>query len=425
MIVLPAFLLYLLFVLSWFLHLPARYPILAGVRFDLVLVLLIAALSLLSRRSPDSPSLDLRTSRILLILILYIVLTIPFVEWPGSVVKNGLERFLKGVVFYFFTVQLLNTENRLRLFISVFISTQLFRALEPLYLHFTEGYWGDTASMANWETLDRLSGSPHDIINPNGLAFVILTVIPFLYFLSRLSAAHRVTAAALIPVLVYELLLTGSRSGVLGLLTIAITACLKSKHKVIFAAVLSVAALFAFSQLSSDQWDRMISLIDPSAKNAATAETRISEVLADLQVALRRPLFGHGLGTSLEANYNLRAEAVLSHNLYAEVFQEIGLVGLAIFLAFVLSLFRNFSMARITLETYTLEDSYMHHLIIGMQVWLYMNIIFSLASYGLSGYQWYLFAGLSVVSGRLAHDLRRSNGLPPISVSPAVGRRPS
>jgi hypothetical protein len=36
-----------------------------------------------------------------------------------------------------------------------------------------------------------------------------------------------------------------------------------------------------------------------------------------------------------------------------------------------------------------------------MEVWLAMNVVFSLVSYGLSSYEWYLFGGLSVVLRRL------------------------
>ena len=45
-----AFCLYLVFVVSWFLHGAARYPVLGQIRFDLLLAALITLLILLSRR---------------------------------------------------------------------------------------------------------------------------------------------------------------------------------------------------------------------------------------------------------------------------------------------------------------------------------------------------------------------------------------
>lgn len=127
------------------------------------------------------------TNKYLTILIIYAILTIPFVQWPGSVIKYGIEGFIKAVVFYYFTVTFVNSEKKLKLLVFVFIACQTFRIVKPLYLHVAEGYWGSAASMAGWERLDRLSGAPHDIVNPNGLAFIIVSVIPFYYFLTQVS----------------------------------------------------------------------------------------------------------------------------------------------------------------------------------------------------------------------------------------------
>ncbi len=417
---LPAFLLYLLFVVSWFLRLTVRVPVLATIRLDLVLVVAITVFVLLSPR-PSRPSpMHPITSR-LLILILFIIVTIPFVEWPGSVVKNGTESFLKAVIFYYFTVKLLNTEKRLGAFLTVFVSTQLFRILEPLYLHLTEGYWGDAAFMRDAETLERLAGSPYDIINPNGLAFVILTVIPFLYFLWRLSMRFKILAAILTPIAVYALVLTGSRSGMVGLFAIAVTICLQSRRRLLAVMLFLGVTLLALPYLSPNHWDRFISLVDSQARNAATAEGRITGVLDDLEVAMNRPFFGHGLGTSREANGHFRGVYQLSHNLYTEVAQELGFIGLAIFLSFMLSVIRSFSKTRVNMEVYGVDDRRLYLLLITIQIWLYTSIVFSLASYGLSSYLWYLLAGLCAVFQRLAekHQMKIRQ---PMS-SPDTGHR--
>ena len=118
------------------------------------------------------------------ILLVYAVVTIPLVEWPGSAIRNGIPELIKAVVFYYFTVAFVRTEADLQKLVFVFVACQLLRVLEPLYLNLTEDYWGSFASMDNWEYLDRLSGAPNDVVNPNGLAFIICTVLPFLYFLA-------------------------------------------------------------------------------------------------------------------------------------------------------------------------------------------------------------------------------------------------
>jgi O-antigen ligase len=396
--------LYLAFIVSWFLHAAFRVPILGAVRIDLVLAGLITALILLgSRDSSPSPSGN-RSRFFLAVLVLYVILTVPFVQWPGSVIKAGLPNFLKAVVFYFFTAQLVSSQRRLRILITVFVLAQTLRVLEPLYLHLTQGYWGSFASMANWETMNRLAGAPSDVINPNGLAFVILTVLPFWHYLAGAHAAAATAYAAVLPASLYALVLTGSRSGFLGLAVVVFGIWLKSRRKILLAAVLSLGVLMALPHVESDTADRFLSIFSANTRNAATAQSRWDGVRKDLAVAMRRPLFGHGLGTSLEANANYRATALPSHNLYAEAAQEIGFIGLGLFLAMLgsmcLSLFGTLRLLRARGAS-----PFVTRVANGMQVWLAMNILFSFASYGLSGYEWYLMAGLTDSIHRLSFEV--------------------
>ena len=183
-----AFLLYLLFIVSWFTHLASRIPMLGVVRFDFILILILSIFAIFLSNDEDEKSSNIivesksRSKTIdnyLKIIIVYSIVTIPFVEWPGSVLHHGLIQFIKAVVFYFFTIKFVTTEKKLKIFMAVFLCIQTFRVLEPLYLHVTTGYWGSAAYMGGAEFMQRLSGAPYDIVNPNGLAFVIVSVIPF------------------------------------------------------------------------------------------------------------------------------------------------------------------------------------------------------------------------------------------------------
>ena len=390
--------LYLLFVISWFLHLGSRVPILGAIRIDLILVCVLAALALASRPKERAPVTT--TDKLLRVLILYAVLTIPFVEWPGSVVRHGIAEFVKAVVFYYFTVAFVRTEGDLKKFTAVFLACQLFRVMEPLYLHLTEGYWGNYAYMANKEWLARLSGAPSDVINPNGLAFVICTILPFLYFLQRLSWVNRLAFLCFTPACLYALALTGSRSGFVGLMVIFLAILVKSRQRVLIGVTGVILLVFGFTFLTEDQQDRYLSLFGAGEKNVITAEGRIEGVKSNFRVSFRRPIFGHGLGTSLETNANFGHSAQRAHNLFAELAQELGYVGLVIFLLFMKSLFTGFSECKRRYVSVQ-GEGFLPRLVDSMQVWLWMNVFASLATYGLSDYQWYLFGGFLVVLKRL------------------------
>lgn len=250
--------------------------------------------------------------------------------------------------------------------------------------------------------MDRLSGAPNDIVNPNGLAFIIVSTLPFLYYFSFISWRHRIVSLTVLPVLLYALALTGSRSGFIGLLVIMIGIIVKSRRKMVLLIGFVTVLAFIYGNLNEDQKDRYFSILDNKTKNAVTAVGRKEGVLRDFKVALRKPIVGHGLGTSLEANANFEGNAMPSHNLWTELLQETGFMGLIIFLYFIKSIIMNFVYSLKSQKKAMFECGFLTYLVNSMQVWLLMNIIFSLASYGLSSYEWYLFGGLSVVTRRLS-----------------------
>src|SRR5690606_27442589 len=95
----------------------------------------------LQREKVSGWSKDPISSSVLL-LILYIFISLPLVEWPGSVIRNNLSQFVKAVVFFFFAALLIDSNRRLKLFLVVFLGCQVIRVFEPLFLNVTQGYWG-------------------------------------------------------------------------------------------------------------------------------------------------------------------------------------------------------------------------------------------------------------------------------------------
>jgi O-antigen ligase len=84
------------------------------------------------------------------------------------------------------------------------------------------------------------------------------------------------------------------------------------------------------------------------------------------------------------------------------VLQELGFIGLAIFLALIISTYRNCAQA---VRNSALDaTSYLHRCSLGARDFYVLLLVFSIASYGLNEYQWYMLAGLSVVLHRLTTE---------------------
>ncbi len=405
------FKIYLLFMTSWFLHLTERIPVLGLVRFDMLLVGLLFIVGFIRSRSaasvepeaPEKPGRARDIDRSLKLVFLFILVATPFAEWPGSVLKMGVPELTKAVVFYYFTVWFVTTEKRLKIFIAVLLFTQVFRVFEPLFLHVTQGYWGSRAHMSGADFMNRLAGAPYDSVNPNGLAFIIISTIPFLHYFSAGSFKRRILYLATLGPFLYALILTGSRSGLIGLAIVVLGIVLKSKRRGLTLAMIFLGTIVLIPMLNEQQRDRYGSLVDSDSKNAATVQGRMEGVWNDFEVALRRPLFGHGLGTSEEANahYSVDGIAMRSHNIYTEVAQELGFVGLLFFIYFLKVLITAVHGFIAEAGKTEISSRFTKALIDCLQVFLPMNIMFSFASYGLSKHDWYLMAGLLVVASRI------------------------
>lgn len=412
-----AYLLYLLFCISFFLRFPERVDFLATARFDLLLMAAMVLVAILGQTGQHENGKFSNTARVITGLVLYVFLSLPFVQWPGSVLHTNTLIYLKVLVFFYFSVMTLTTEKRLITFVAVLLTCQVFRVLEPMYLHVTDGYWGSSTHLGGGELMLRLAGSPYDTINPNGLAFVIVSVLPFMHYLS-ISGGIRIRLLSLVlaPILFYALILTASRTGFLAVIVILFGIFLKSHRKVLMIVLAGIASVGVFSQLSDLQKERYLSLTSSDVRGADTAKGRIEGTFDDFEIAMRRPIFGHGLGTSAEANFHATGVNQLSHNLYTELLQELGFVGLVIFLFYINTLIRNYRDALRQFQASSATPRRLIHLTHAMQVWLLMNLMFSLASYGLSSYEWYLFGGLSVVLKRISD---RYAIAPEIAVVPA------
>src|SRR5690606_10303006 len=212
---------YIYFLIDFFLHLSARIPGYGVIRPALLLVLIIS-FSLFVQRDKLRDLHKDPAYKAIIMLIVYIFISLPFVEWPGSVIKNNLPDFVKAVVFFFFTALIIDSERRLRTLLVVFVGCQVIRVLEPLYLNLTQGYWGSKTYLGVGEFAQRLSGAPSDVINPNELGFVIATAFPFLYYFLWLGRWKvKLLFVVIAPMLLYALVLTMSRGAMIAMLVIA------------------------------------------------------------------------------------------------------------------------------------------------------------------------------------------------------------
>lgn len=396
------FLLYCYFLVDFFLHLAARIPGYGSFRPTLLLVALLT-LALLTQGDKLRERARHPVVMAVWILIGYILLSLPLVEWPGSVLRSNIDVFVKGVVFLFFTAFIIDTDRRLRIFVTLWLSLQVVRILEPLYLNLTEGYWGSSTHVGMGQFADRLAGAPADVINANELGFVIVTAIPFLHFLlggsTRWSA--KLLYFSLLPVLLYALVLTSSRGAMIAGLVMAWMVFKESHHKLLILICGIGIAVGGWAQMSDFQKERYLSLVDEDSQQHGTVDGRLQGMLYEFRLGFNKPVFGHGVGTTPEIKANIGSGGTqAAHNLYAEVLMEVGILGFIIFMTYLLRIYRlvvgNLRRMKELASDPAVRTSFDYRLNKALITTFWMYVVYSINYWGLSQSYWYLFGGLCV-----------------------------
>ena len=368
--------------------------------------------------------------RRLAILIAVSILSLPFTKYPGSVLNQGLPSLIKVASFLFFCMFLCTTWQRLRTFVWAWVGCQIFRVMQPVFMHVTMGYWGDSAYMGEGDFLNRLAGAPGDIVNPNGLGFIVASVLPFLHYLVMSQPRQRMLKLAYVLILagmLYGLVLTGSRSAMLALAIDVLMIAWRSKHRLLVFSLIGITAAIAVNYMSADLIDRYESLVSDNTRNASTRQGRVSGAIGDFEFGLTRPVFGYGLGTSHEANWNMKHDRYISHDMYAETTIELGLVGLGILISYLAAIVGAVGESRKYLARAPPQaDGYvfLSSLTSALRVWVPMAIIFFFAQYGLREPDWYLMGGIAGALWMLSKKAAESGDAAAALPAPAEPARP-
>lgn len=386
-----------LYQLEFFLHFSQRFTFIGIMRPTVIMFLIITALLFFQK---DIIKIRLRHPIFIAFsaLIIYLILSLPLVTYPGSVIKKNVMVFLKAIVFLYYTALILDTDKRIKWAVFVFVACQVIRVLEPLFLNITTGYWGSSTYMGDGEFASRLSGAPSDLINPNELGFVIATVLPFLhFFLLKGRWNLKVLYFILLPLMLYALILTMSRGAFLALLVVGWIIFKESRRKVVLIVLGIFIVIGGLSVMNDIQRDRYLSIFSSDAAQSKSRDGRINGIFREFELGLQRPIFGHGLGTTPEAKFHIYGKTQASHTMYGELLIEIGFIGMILFLRMIINLRR-----QITFSLRAENDEFYGTLFKVINIVFWMFVVYSINYWGLSQYYWYNLAGLTIAAAMLS-----------------------
>jgi len=294
---------------------------------------------LLGLPSKDRPKLPLEI-KILLLLLLHMVLTVPFAFWITGSARLIVNEFSKAVIVGVLVFYAVTNFRDLRRLMYTQAALVAFVALSSLAVH-------------KLDNAGRLMGLQQGVLeNPNDLAINIAINFPLcMAFMLRAKAGFKVLWGLALLFMMYAVVATYSRSGVLSLgLTVLI--CLwefgvKGRRTYLLAATVFIGMAGVVVVFTQPHYlARLETLVKggdvEGGQDKGTLEARSTLLKKAIIIAFEHPVFGVGPG-----NYQVVSdEWHVVHNSYAELAAETGFPGLILFLVLLWACFRKLGRIR-------------------------------------------------------------------------------
>lgn len=237
-----------------------------------------------------------------------------------------IEDWFKVIVFYVLLVTTVHDEKGLRRVVVGFV------AVMGLYLlHSLKEYVGGRHTYRMG--IARMIGVDTTLGDPNSFGASIVFVLPFVPALWRAGVGGRfgrVALAGYLGLSVLCVLLTGSRSSLIGLMLWAVLMAFRVRRGWSWVLALAVLSPAVYVALPESLQTRFETIVNPDAgpENAKTSgEGRIEGLTRGLELWAANPLTGVGPGAWRPAT----GSAIESHNLYGQLLGETGTLGLLAF----------------------------------------------------------------------------------------------
>jgi O-antigen ligase/polysaccharide polymerase Wzy-like membrane protein len=322
-----------------------------------------------------------RPFKYLLIVAGLTILSIPFGLDPAASFDGFTDLFLKILLVFLLTINVVTSFRRLRLLMEITVVCAAIVGLLTL-----SEYAQGKNLVADFRAAGALGGA---FKNPNDLALAMNVLLPIAFGLglSRPHPLSKLLYLACAAVLVMTTVVTQSRAGFLTVVIAGGFFVVQIGRR--YPAAWAVGALAAVMLLASSP-GRVLSMLDASGGSGTAAEsasTRWELVKRSLEVAGANPvrwLFGVGM----ENFHIVSIKELVSHNAYLQVFNEVGLPAMIFYILFLSSVI---GIAARIAKRFRRERRY-------RQIWLIaVAIETSLVAYAVGSFfasvafQWYLY----------------------------------
>jgi hypothetical protein len=294
----------------------------------------------------------------LLAMTVLALITIPIARSPALAWDSFYEPFIKTVIIFIVMINVVRTRKRLMAMIWLSFGIGIYLSIRALQLYQAGVFSVESYRVSVIET-DGMFGNPNDM----AIHFVMMAPISLALALGSKNKLMRVVYFVSTALFVSANTVTYSRGGFLGLLATVLVLAWKlgRKYKLNVSIATIVATVVLMIAAPGNYGLRMLSIFIPGLDPVGSSDARREMLERSLIVTLRNP-WGIGIGNFPIVGIHEHQ----SHNAFTQVSSEIGLLGLAAYLVFMISPFRKLrAIERKCFDAN--EHNWFYYLSIGLQ----------------------------------------------------------
>ncbi len=341
-------------------------------------------------------------NRVMVCFVLVAWMGVPFAFWKGGAASGAFE-FTKLGLLYFGVVYLADNVRRVRTLVWVALVLWSWYAFWAVV-----GYATGSSVYQGENHLTRALGPTVRFGDADTLANLLACAASYagLLLLSLRGRGARLVLGVMLLLFVAGVVVTGSRTGFLGLAFVALLVALTSRHRVLALALFLFLLVGAWLATPQDLQERYRSI--KQYQSQTTWMTRRDTWLIGLRMFAEHPLFGVGYGDFGAARHELYDGAWLApHSVYIQVSAELGLAGVICFLFLIGYVVRENRRLRRALRARApdADTSFAITLSLAIEIHLWALLFVGITGHNLSNPGYYLVAALTVCLARYAQTV--------------------
>lgn len=315
-------------------------------------------------------------------------------------VKDTLIDMIRLFVVFLLIVNIVDTPRKLRAVVWLYIAAVGIMAAMSV-LNYYNGIVQFRMGIA------RAMGLGLSYADPNSHAATITYMLPVLFYFFREYAGklERVLLAGIGLIGCWNIILTGSRTAMVGVLFLAGVIVFRSKRKVAYALLATVLLVMTVVVMPDQYKERFMSTTDMTSDSSAaeSARGRLEGLEHGFKLWMKSPITGVGAGCYAIARGTEFGIYFSSHNMLAELIAESGVIGFAAFIAFIWAVFVTIreTRRRVAGREPTATTRMISGLTEGILVSYLLLFLLGLAGHNLYRYNWFFFGALVTVMLRM------------------------